>query len=71
MRDFEGVQSCPHCGRRIDKPKYYSLAEVIEITGWSYVTVYRHREEMGGVKRCGRWRFAAGKIELFLNGNHK
>lgn len=66
MRDWRRQSVCPHCGKMIEQTVYYSIEQVMEITGWSYVTVYRHRLALGGVKRCGRWRFARGKLESYL-----
>lgn len=67
MRDFEKLRRCPHCGATLDMtPVYLTIGEVKQMTGWHYNTIYRHRKDLGGVKRCGRWKFAVGSVEKFM-----
>lgn len=67
MRDFAKLRVCPHCGKMLDlAPVYLTIAEIKQMTGWHYNTIYRHRNELGGVKRCGRWKFAMGLVEKFM-----
>lgn len=69
MKDFEKMQRCPHCGKVIARDRYLTINQVVDMTGASYQTIYRNRVELGGVKRLGRWKFAAGKVESFMKVN--
>lgn len=66
MRDFEKIGKCPHCGRPFERAVYITIRQVADMTGMHYNTIYRHKEELGGVKRCGQWRFAVAKVESFM-----
>ncbi len=67
MRDFDKLAKCPNCGTVIYRTKYITIQEVTRLTGLHYNTVYRHREELGGVKRMGRWKFALAEVINFMN----
>lgn len=50
--------------------KLYTVMDVVEMTGLSRRTIYRHMEEgkLKGLKLVGSWRFTEEQIEAYLKG---
>ena len=50
--------------------KLYTVMDVVELTGLSRRTIYRHMEEgkLQGMKIVGSWRFTEEQIQAYIKG---
>lgn len=50
--------------------KMYSVKDIVELTGLSRRTIYRHMEEgrLKGIKIVGSWRFTEEQVQAYIKG---